>query len=180
MVSQAYNHPYSLANLDCPIQLCASGMLLTEQTVFSWNWQSENCIFVQFSLNLFILFFVHRGSIYVFIHSFFLPWQRSQLVFCVPFDAAGIKYFGHFGTVSFLTRYYSNSENVDHPKGYGHLLCPPLDYFYEVLLLFLSFCCCFLTFRHFIEPKNERRINILQNIFLTWKTFLAMVNCDLP
>ena len=160
--------------------LCVCYVIDWTDCIFLKLTESENCIFVQFSLNLFILFFVHRGSIYVFIHSFFLPWQRSQLVFCVPFDAAGIKYFGHFGTVSFLTHYYSNSENVDHPKGYGHLLCPTLDYFYEVLLLFLSFCCCFLTFRHFIEPKNERRINILQNIFLTWKTFLAMVNCDLP
>ena len=171
MVSQASNHPYSLANLDCP-------MLLTEQTVFSWNWHSLRIAFLSNFRWIFLSCSLFTGGRYIFyIHSFFLPWQRSQLVFCVPFVAAGIKYFD---TVSFLTHYYSNSENVDHPKGYGHLLCPPLDYFYEVLLLFLSFCCCFLTFRHFIEPKNERRINILQNIFLTWKTFLAMVNCDLP
>ena len=80
-------------SLQPPIQPCQTWLPYTTLRVwYGIDWtdciflkltESENCIFVQFSLNLFILFFVHRGSIYVFIHSFFLPWQRSQLVFCV-------------------------------------------------------------------------------------------------
>ena len=55
--------------------------------------------------------------------------------------------FRHFNSrvVSFLTL-LEFPKNVDHPKGFGHLLCPLLTTFMR---------CSFLTFRSFIEPKNS-------------------------
>ena len=59
--------PYSLANLDCHIQLCVSGMALTEQTVFSWNWQSLRIAFLSNFRWIFLSCSLFTGGRYMFL-----------------------------------------------------------------------------------------------------------------